>query len=182
MEKIQQFIENSIAKECNHIEFILTLVSNSLPFMTSFNTSISKDDFYKYMSKLMSKRYKYHQKVYKEIVIGNTYYHNHKNEDIYVYNLQTVDVETIHSNLMAHGSIKNKLTILSVPSTKFIHCQRHIKKLSFYITNRITVNFINGIELTPFYNITITYNHDKNVDIQHTIKNIQDIIQLMELV
>jgi hypothetical protein len=115
---------------------------------------------------------RYTQKQFKEIVIGSTYYHNNKNEDTYVYNVKTMLVENWNNRLIASGQSKNKLTMLSVPSTRNIHAESWIKQMTFHITNRINVQFVTGVNTNKFYKINIIYNHEKNVDVNSVVKSL----------
>ena len=178
---IEEILMSGIANQCNYFEFTLC-GSEQEPVndcMTVFNTSLTKKEFYDCMCKLMSKNYKYVQKNYKEIVIGNTYYQNHKNEDTYVCDLKTVNVNCWKDTIVASGHVKNKLTMLSVPSTRNFHTEGWIKRLTFNITNRIAIHFINGMHTSKFYKISLVYNHEKNVDTSFVVKSLHNVLKLV---
>jgi hypothetical protein len=120
------------------------------------------------------------QKQYKEMIIGSTYYHNHKNEDTYVYDLKTVSFDVLKNGMLASGYVKNKLTVLSVPSTRNFHLEGWIKRLTFNITNRIMVHFVNGMHSEKFYKVHVVYNHEKNVDTSFVIKSLNNILKEFE--
>jgi hypothetical protein len=129
----------------------------------------------------MSCDHRYTQKQYKEIVIGTTYYHNHKNEDTYVFNLQTRYVDMWRQKWLASAHAKNKLTLLSVPSTKSVHSEMWVKQLTFHVTNRIFINFINGCNTTKFYKVCVVYNHEKNVDTPFMIKTLCNVLKQFQV-
>jgi len=178
---IEDFLMNGIAKQCNYFEF--NIYRNRSEEVNSnfnvFDTALTKDQFYNCMCKLMNKNYKYVQKHYKEIVIGDTYYHNNKNEDVYVCDLKTVNVDSWNNKILASGHIKNKLTMLGVPSTRKFHAEGWMKRMTFNITNRTAVHFTNGIHTEKFYKISIVYNHEKNVDTQFVVKSLNNILKLV---
>ena len=179
---IEDFLMNGIANKCNHFEFSLCGNSGQEEGANGFtviDTALTKDQFYNCMCKLMNRNYKYVQKHYKEIVIGDTYYQNHKNEDTYVCDLKTVNTDIWANKMLASGHIKNKLTILSVPSTRNFHSEGWMKRLTFNVTNRIVVNFINGVHTKKFYKVSIAYNHEKNVDTGFVIKSLHNISKLV---
>jgi hypothetical protein len=172
---------NGIASQCNYFEFNIYR-NNGEEVNGSFNivdTALTKQQFYNCMCKFMNKNYKYVQKHYKEIVIGDTYYHNHKHEDVYVCDLKTVNIDSWDNKMLASGHIKNKLTILGVPSTRNFNAEGWMKRLTFNITNRIVVHFTNGVHTNKFYKISIVYTHEKNVDTQFVIKSLDSVIKLV---
>lgn len=178
---IEEILMNGIANQCNYFEF--TLCGNQQEHidncLTVFDTSLTKNDFYHCMCKLMNKNYKYVQKNYKEIIIGSTQYQNHKNEDTYVCDLRTIHVDCWKDTIVATGHVKNKLTILSVPSTRNYHTESWVKKLTFNITNRIAVHFINGMNTSKFYKVSVVYNHEKNVDTAYVVKSLHNVLKLI---
>ncbi len=179
---IETFLENGVANNCNYFEFIVarqpkTVVNDAFQIV---DTSLSKEDFYDTMCKFMSRNYKYTQKQYKELIIGSTHYHNHRNEETYIFDLKTVCVDVSSNNMVATGFIKNKLTMLSVPSTRKFHVEGWIKRLSFHVTNRVMVHFINGKHSNTFYKIVVAYNHEKNVDTSYAIQSLNSILKQFE--
>lgn len=182
---VESFISNGIEHKCNHFEFNV-LASNTRDETSNnnfetHNTSILKEEFYSHLTRLMSCDHRYTQKQYKEIVIGTTYYHNHKNEDTYVFNLQTRHVDMWRQKWLASAHAKNKLTLLSVPSTKSVHSEMWVKQLTFHVTNRIFINFINGCNTTKFYKVCVVYNHEKNVDTPFMIKTLCNVLKQFQV-
>jgi hypothetical protein len=186
-EIITNFISNSIEKgHCNHFEFHLLSSKNNddtkaFPdCMKRFETALTKTLFYEKMQKMMGTDYKYHQKQYKEVIIGNTHYQNYNNEDISIYDVRTNFTDVFENAFLIIGQIKNKLTMLSVPSTKNIYSEQYIRKLIFKVSNRITVNFINGHHKNnKYYQINICYSHDKNVDINSTLYILNKVLTIL---
>lgn len=176
-QRLRDFIKESLnVTYGNHIEFSVIasdtttkLVSNEL--YAVYNTSLERDAFYNLMYKMMDTHHKYNQKQYKEMVIGSVYYQNSKNEEINIHNIHTHRTVCYQNQLLAKVQQKNKLTILSLPSTMNINMESHVRKLTFRVTNRVFVNFENGVcDDHKYYKITVNYNHDKDVDLSNVIE------------
>jgi hypothetical protein len=142
-----------------------------------YNTSLDREQFYNLMYKMMDTNYRYHQKQYKETVIGDVCYQNYKNEEMNICNLQTNTIESITDKLFVIAQTKNKLSILSVPSTLNIYSENIIRRLIFRISNRVFVNFENGMtDNNKYYKVFINYNHDKDVDVNVVVRHIKDAV------
>lgn len=184
---VKQFLENAIANtDSNHFEFVVlanSTDSNNNDKSNGFRmlpTSISKEKFYNTMYKMMDTNFKYFQKQYKEMVIGDTFYQNFKNEEISIFNINTNNVEVFQNRLMANSQAKYKLSILSLPSTLNVYAENYTKRLIFRVSNRVFVNFENGKNGDDvFYKIYLNYNHDDTVElnsIQCTLEKILNIL------
>lgn len=145
-----------------------------------YTTSLDRERFYNLMYKMMDTNYRYHQKQYKEVFIGDVCYQNYKNDEMSIHNIQTNTIESITDKLFAIAQTKNKLSILSVPSTLNIYSENVIKRLIFKISNRVFINFENGItDNKKYYKVFINYNHDKDVDISVVLRNIKDALDTL---
>lgn len=177
---MEQFIlENTKTDHySNYFEFVLCdSAKKSLNNMDVYNTSFDREKFYGLMYKLMDTNYRYYQKQYKEVLIGDVCYQNHKNEDMNIYTVHTNQLDNILPSVCAIAQTKNKQSILSLPSSLNIYSENVIKKLIFRVSNRVFVNFENGITNNKkYYKIFINYNHDKDVDVNVGIKHINEII------
>ncbi len=185
MINIERFIVENTSTEnySNYFEFLLCYDSNNeytkLDNVSIYNTSFNRDRFYELMYKLMDTNYKYNQKQYKEVFIGDVCYQNYKNEEMNVYTVHTNKFESIplSINVCASAQTRNKLSILSVPSTLNIYSENIIRKLIFRVSNRVFINFENGVtDNKKYYKIFINYNHDKDVDVNVSIKHINDAL------
>ena len=181
---VKQILEHAIANtDSNHFEFVVLAnptFNNDNNDFRMFPTSLSKDKFYNTMYKMMDTNYKYFQKQYKEMVIGDTFYQNFKNEEISIFNLNTNNVEVFQNKLMANSQAKYKLSILSLPSTLNVYAENYTKRLIFRVSNRVFVNFENGKNGDDvFYKIYLNYNHDDTVElnsIQYTLEKVLNIL------
>lgn len=181
MNKLEDFIVNHTQQEkySNYFEFHLCNstyndIDNSIGI---YNTSLDREKFYDLMYKMMDTNFRYHQKQYKEMLIGDVCYQNYKNEEMSIYNIQTNTIESITDKLFAIAQTKNKLSILSVPSTLNVYSENIIRRLIFRVSNRVFVNFENGItDNKKYYKIFINYNHDKDVDISVFVKQISSVL------
>lgn len=145
-----------------------------------YNTSLDREKFYNLMYKMMDTNYRYHQKQYKEVFIGDICYQNYKNEEMSIHNLQTNAIEYITDKVFAIAQTRNKLSILSVPSTLNIYSENIIRRLIFRISNRVFVNFENGVtDNKKYYKIFINYNHDKDVDVNIVIKHMIEVLDTL---
>jgi vacuolar-type H+-ATPase subunit F/Vma7 len=162
----------------NYFEFVLCdTEKKSVNNVDVYNTSFERDKFYVLMYKLMDTNYKYYQKQYKEVLIGDVCYQNFKNEDINIYTVNTNKVDNISPFICAIAQIKNKQSILSLPSSLNIYSENIIRRLIFRVSNRVFVNFENGItDNKKYYKIFINYNHDKDVDVNVGIKHVNDVV------
>ena len=183
MEQIEQFIYDNTSTDnySNYFEFVLCSghESNQVNAINIYNTSFDRERFYNIMYKLMDTNYRYYQKQYKEVHIGDVCYQNYKNEEMNIYTIQTNKLESIPVKLSicACAQTRNKLSILSVPSSLNIYSENIIRKLIFRVSNRVFINFENGItDNEKYYKIFINYNHDKDVDINVSIKHINDAL------
>lgn len=168
----------------NHIEF--TIVANGAVVHAAenackvYDTCMERDRFYRLMYRMMDTYYKYNQKQYKETIIGNVCCQNHNNEDISIYNITTNRVECFQNQFLAKVQQKNKLTILSLPSTMNTQCESYVRKLIFRVTNRIFVNFENcACDDAKVYRITVNYNHDKDVELSSVVDALEKILKLL---
>lgn len=140
------------------------------------DTSLSRNEFYSHMGKMMQLPYKYAQRQFKEIVIGNTHYYNYNNEDLQVYSLTSNDAKDVGNGLIAVAQMRQKLSILGLPSTRNIFAESVKRRLTFRVTNRIFVNFEHGQEGDKlFYNVYLNYNHEKDVDVDSAIATIEKV-------
>lgn len=169
----------------NHVEFVIIPPPKDIQSAADgacmvYGTNFECDAFYKLMYKMMDTYYKYHQKQFKETVIGNVYYHNHKNEDISIYSINTTTLASFQDKVLSKVQHKNKLTILSLPSTTNIHNETYMRKLTFRVTNRIFVNFENSMcENIKCYRVTVNYNHDKDVDLSGVVDSLEKVLKIL---
>lgn len=177
---MEQFIlENTkVDSFSNYFEFVLcdnaNVTTNDIEI---YNTSFEKERFYNLMYRLMDSNYRYYQKQYKEVFIGDVCYQNFKNEEMNIYTAHTNKVEIISTNICAIAQTKNKQSIISVPSSLNIYSENITKKLIFRVSNRVFVNFENGItEGKKYYKIFVNYNHDKDVDVNVGVKHVCDVL------
>lgn len=180
---MEQFIlENTkVDTYSNYFELVLCDSKKiSLNDIELYNTSFDREKFYSIMYKLMDTNYKYYQKQYKEVMIGDVCYQNFKNEEISIYTVHTNELSYVAPFVCAIAQTKNKQTILSVPSSLNIYSENVIKRLIFRVSNRVFVNFENGItDDKKYYKIFINYNHDKDVDVNVAIKHINDVLSML---
>lgn len=182
---LHSFITNNINAGSNYIKIVLQSHKNVKDDESSNqciqkNTSLSRDEFYDYLRKIMQMSYKYSQKQFKELVIGNTHYYNFNNQEVQVYSETTNNVAEISNTntYIAVAQNRSKLSILGFPSTRNIYVENVKRRLTFRITNRIFVNFEHGEEDgTIFYNIYLNFNHDKDVDVENAIGTIEKVLQ-----
>lgn len=148
--------------------------------MQTYNTSISKDTFYTLMYKMMDTNYKYNHKQYRELVIGDVQYHNYKNEEISVFSVTTNSVDTIDKKFCLLSQQKNKLSILSLPSSLKTYNDNVVRKMIFRISNRVFVNFEHGMSGThKYYKVYVNYNHDCGVDINNAMDTIKKTLVML---
>jgi hypothetical protein len=148
--------------------------------MQSFDTSISKDAFYTLMYKMMDTNYKYNHKQYRELVIGDVQYHNYKNEEISVFSVSTDDVKAIDNKFCMLAHHKNKLSILSLPSSLKVYNDNVVRKMIFRISNRVFVNFEHGMTgEEKYYKVYVNYNHDSGVDVNNAIDIIKKTLVML---
>lgn len=184
--KIYDLIVRAVEKyDSNYFEFNI-LNSNGAKKVhdevTHFDTSLTKDTFYKIMQNVSTDDLKFYQKTYKESTIGSTIYQNSKNEEINISNVETNFVALVADHVCLFGKTKHKLTILSLPSTNHIHYEVHIKRLILKVTNRIFINFEHGVkDDNRFYRIYINYNHDKDVDLSSVAKTIERTLKKLDV-
>lgn len=168
----------------NHLEFIVlsknTVSSHASQCMQVFDSSLAKEEFYRILYRMMDTNFKYHQKQYKETIIGNTVYHNNKNEEISIFKVTTHAVQVFNDVLLASEQHKVKQSILGLPSTNNVNCESYIRRITFRVSNRIFVNFENGMcDEKNFYKITVNYNHDKDVDVSNIAVSIEKTLKLI---
>jgi hypothetical protein len=169
----------------NYFEIVVLETSNGIDKQNSkefetFNTSLERDHFYSVMYKMMDSNYKYHQKQYKELIIGDVCYHNFKNEEMSIYSSSTNDIVTINKALCGIAQTRSKLSILSLPSTFNVYTENIVRKLVFRISNRIFVNFEHGMTKDKkYYKIFINYNHEKDVDTSNVITTIKKVVDIL---
>ena len=182
---VKQFLENAIANtDSNHFEFVVlenaTNVNDKNANFRMLPTSLSKEKFYNTMYKMMDTNFKYFQKQYKEMVIGDTFYQNFKNEEISIFNINTNNVEVFQNKLMANSQTKYKLSILSLPSTLNIYAENYTKRLIFRVSNRVFVNFENGKNGDDvFYKIYLNYNHEDTVELNSIQKTLEKVLNIL---
>lgn len=182
---VKQFLEMSIANtDSNHFEFVVlsssTNVNGKNANFHMLPTSLSKEKFYNTMYKMMDTNFKYFQKQYKEMVIGDTFYQNFKNEEISIFNINTNNVEVFQNKLMANSQTKYKLSILSLPSTLNVYAENYTKRLIFRVSNRVFVNFENGKNGDDvFYKIYLNYNHDDTVELNSIQKTLEKVLNIL---
>jgi len=181
MNKLEDFIISNTKQDnySNYFEFHLcnSTYNDIDDTLSIYNTSLDREKFYNLMYKMMDTSYRYHQKQYKEVFIGDVCYQNFKNEEMSIYNLQTNTIESITDKLFAIAQTKNKLSILNVPSTLNIYSENVIRRLIFRISNRVFVNFENGFsDNKKYYKVFINYNHDKDVDVNVVTRHIKDAL------
>jgi hypothetical protein len=180
---MESTIVNIITKhsESNYFEFHFTQGKNIKldNDITQISTSFSKQSFYDLLQKTSTSDYKFSQKQYKEAIVGNIVYQNNKNEDITIFNIDTKDVCILDdNNVVCFAHNKNKLTILSLPSTNSIHYEHYVKRLTLRLSNRIFINFEHSLDSNDkVYRVYLNYNHDNNVDIPSVAKSINQIIK-----
>lgn len=148
--------------------------------MQSFDTSITKDMFYALMYKMMDTNYKYHHKQYRELVIGDVQYHNYKNEEINVFSMMTNFAKPIGNKFCMLAHQRNKLSILSLPSSLKVYNDNVVRKMVFRVSNRVFVNFEHGITgKEKYYKVYLNYNHDNGVDINNSIDIIKKTLAIL---
>jgi hypothetical protein len=184
MNNLETFIINNTKQDkfSNYFEFHIcnSTYNNIDNNLSIYNTSIHREQFYNLMYRMMDTNNRYHQKQYSEKIIGDISYQNYKNEETSVYNFQTNTIESISDKLFAIAQTKNKLSILSVPSTFNIYSENVIKKMIFRISNRVFVNFENGMtDNEKYYKVYINYNHDKDVDVNVIIGHIRSALDIL---
>lgn len=171
--------------DCNYFEFNILNTADAQSLHEDvflLETSLARDKFYRIMQTISTDDMKFYQKAYKESIIGNTVYHNSKNEEISIFNVETKMMNTLSKNVCLFGKAKNKLTILSLPSTNHIHYESYVKRLTLKITNRIFVNFEHGLSGSErFYRIYMNYNHDKDVDMSSVAITIEKTLKKLEV-
>jgi hypothetical protein len=181
---IKTFLDSLLSiDDCNFFQLSLLSQDNvketDSEDVKAFSTSLSKDEYYSTMAHLMDNNYKFHQRKYNETIIGDVHYHNHKNEDINIFQLSTKQMSAFQNSIIGFGQNKTKLSIINIPSTKDISYESYKSVLSFRISNRVLFNFINGVnDNDNFYNIVLSYNHEKNVDLNNVIKDIEKVLNI----
>lgn len=184
MNKLEDFFVTNTQQDnySNYFEIHLcnSTYNNVDKNVSIYTTSLNRERFYNLMYKMMDTNYRYHQKQYKEVFIGDVCYQNYKNEEMSIHNIQTNTIENITEKLFAIAQTKNKLSILSVPSTLNIYSENFIKRLIFRISNRVFVNFEHGItDNKTYYKVFINYNHDKDVDVSVVLRHIKDALETL---
>lgn len=187
MSTISNIINNHIQEyPTNYFEFLMidddvdAVSSAQDQGVQTLKTSIKKETFYSLMYKFMDTNYKQHQKQYTETVIEDVHYQNFKNEEMSVYSVVTNAVETVDNKVCVLMQNRNKLSILSVPSTLKIYSDNLVRKMTFKISNRVFVNFEHGVDKKErYYKVYVNYNHDKDVDVQNAITMIKNALSIL---
>jgi hypothetical protein len=170
---IQRFIEDALKNpDTNYFEFRVLAQGNTGDIM--YHTGLTKALFYTYLHKMTNTSFKYYQRQYKETTVGNTYYQNNNNEDSSIFTVNTTSCASGDDKFLAVSECRKKISILGLSSTRDIYKESYVKRMTFRITNRVFINFDNGIDTdTPHYNITVNYNHDKDVDVGTAVNAIE---------
>lgn len=177
---------------CNYFEFVLLQHNTDdvkeqgndrdqgVPSVETLKTSMHKDTFYALMYKMMDTQYKYSHKQYRELIVGDVHYLNHKNEEVGVFSITTHAVENIDDKFCMFVQQKNKHSILSLSSSRKIYNDSVVRKMVFRISNRVFVNFEHGMtDDSKYYKIFVNYNHDTGVDINNAINTIKKTMALL---
>lgn len=148
--------------------------TNSSENVDVFDTSLSKDVFYKMMHTCQKKYTKCQLQQFKCSVLGDIHYYNTENKDITVFSKRTTEVCKVSSNILYIGNNKKKLSIMSFPSTQTYDHEEYVKTLTYKLSNRLSIIFSQSKTMstvpTLYYLIKLTYSHDDNVDKDMSIK------------
>jgi hypothetical protein len=172
---IRSIIDAAKEDNTNLLEFyIINNYSNSSENVDVFDTSLSKEVFYKMMHTCQKKYTKCQLQQFKCSVLGDIHYCNHENKDINVFSKRTTAVYKVSSNILYIGNNKKKLTIMSFPSTQTYDHEEYVKTLTYKISNRLSIilsqSKTKSSTPTLHYLIKLTYSHDENVDKDMSIK------------
>lgn len=172
MNCLKQILENAKATNTNFFEFYLhngnVCSSDNIDV---YDTSISKETFYRVMQHMQNKYKKSQVQQCKVSVLGDTQYCNFENKEITVVNKKVTSTYFVQNNILCVGMNKKKLSILSFPSTQIFDNEEFTKILTLKISNRISVHFTQSKDVETnqkTYEIKLAYMHDDNVE-QDTI-------------
>jgi hypothetical protein len=185
---VKTFIDNIINNtDANYFEiFILSLQSQDT---SKYNksvrivpTALTSQEFYNLMRSFSQianmNNYKFFQKDCKEIYVDNVIYRNFNNEEITVYNLRSIDSKISDGQMCLNAFCRTKSSMLNVSSTQNVYCEKYVRTLSFRISNRIQLNFSCTEEASDkSYNVYVTYQHEKNVDLHNNITVLTKILK-----
>lgn len=178
-------LDDEKVRNVNLLEFYITKNNacvSAVPSLQVYDTSVSKEVFYKVMNVLKSKNPRATYQQFKRSVVGDVFYQNSNNQDISIYSKKTTFVEEINANIICVGSNRKKLTILSYPSIQDIDNEEYVKTMSFKISNRLCITLeharhLSSLEESMTYEIKVIYTHDTTVDKEAVIKTLSNSLQ-----
>lgn len=162
----------------NYFEYNL-YSSQSSP--TLWDVDCGKEKFMSVFSKYIENNNKYSEKLYKEYVYGDVYYQNYNNDEIKVFRLTPMKSLFSNKRLVIHY-IKQKLSLVNVPSSANYDNISYKRHVVFRISNRIFLNFLitDDASQKVTYRIYVNYNHDQNVDMTIVEKQLERIFKQVE--
>ncbi len=173
---IRDIIDVAKENNTNLLEFyILNDTSISSENVDVFDTSVSKDVFYRMMDKCQQNNAKCQLQQFKCSILGDVHYCNSENKDINVFSKRTTTVGKVASNILYVGNNRKKLSIMSFPSMQSFDHEEYVKTLTFKLSNRLSIVLSQSRTAPPsssHYLIKLTYSHDENVDKDAAIKTL----------
>lgn len=188
---VKDFIERIINADADANYFEMYILSSTGGDTSNHNasvrvvtTALTCDEFYSILRSFSNishkNNYKFFQKDYKEIYVDNALYRNCNNEDITVYNVRGIDSKIYERCMCLNAFCRTKSSMLNVPSTQNVYCEKYVRTLSFRISNRIQLKFSCTQDSSDkSYNIYVTYQHEKNVDLHNNIMLLTNILKCL---
>ena len=154
--------------DSNYVEFVLLSnhINDDQNEVDIYETEFSKEMFENVWRRLAKDEstLQYFQKEYKEYIVDDVTYEHSKNNNIDVRKKQPVDFRKV-GNIAVCMYKKNKLNILSFPSSTNVNVINYVVKLTFRVNNRIYINFETKVNQSrKYYTIYVNYNHDNTID------------------
>ena len=154
--------------DSNYVEFVLLSnhINDDQNEVDIYETGFSKEMFENVWRRLAKDEstLQYFQKEYKEYIVDDVTYEHSKNNNIDVRKKQPVDFRKV-GNIAVCMYKKNKLNILSFPSSTNVNVINYVVKLTFRVNNRIYINFETKVNQSrKYYTIYVNYNHDNTID------------------
>jgi hypothetical protein len=181
---LKQILDDAKTSNTNFFEFYLHNNNiDSSDNIDVYDTSISKEIFYRVMQNIQSKYKKSQVQHCKVSVLGDTIYCNFENKEITVVSKRVISTHHVCNNILCIGINKKKLSILSFPSTQNFDNEEFNKILTFKISNRISLLFTQSKDVETkhkSYEIKLAYTHDDNVEQDAIIKVILNILQVIQ--
>lgn len=175
---------NALEQNTNLFEFYILNSNEPVMGMSDniqvFNTSLTKETFYRTMQQIHCKHQKTQVQQYKCTVLGELQYMNFENKDIVICSKRTASVYQVSNNILFIGSNKKKLSILSFPSTQTFDNEEYVRVMTFKISNRLSVQFSQSKPINcenTTYKVKIAYTHDSNVDRDTVIKQLNNLLR-----